>query len=51
MFKNFVFYLSILPMTVIIISVVILAAILVATGGAAVILGIAYAIIPAPTGI
>ena len=51
MFKNFVFYLSMLPLTVIILSAVILAAMLVTTGGAAVILGIAYAMIPAPTGI
>ena len=51
MFKNFLFYLSMLPMAVIILSAVILAGILVATGGAAVILGIAYAIVPAPTGL
>ena len=51
MFKNFVLCLLMLPMTVIILSAVILAGILVATGGAAVILGIAYAIVPAPTGL
>ena len=51
MFKNFLFYLSMLPMAVIILSAVILAAMLITTGGAAVILGIAYAIVPAPTGL
>ena len=51
MAKNILFYLSILPMTVIILSAVILAGILVATGGAAVILGIAHAMVPAPTGL
>ena len=51
MFKDFVFYLSMLPMTAGILVAIALATILVATGVAAIILGIAYAMVPAPTGL
>jgi hypothetical protein len=51
MFKNFVFYLSMLPMIAGLLIGIALIAMLVATGVAGIILGIAHAMVPAPTGI
>lgn len=51
MFKNFVFCLSMLPMVAGLLIGIALITMLVATGVAGIILGIAYAMVPAPTGI
>ena len=51
MIKDILLYLSMIPLTVGIISAIIIITMLIATGIAGIILGVAYAMIPAPTGI
>ena len=51
MAKNILFYLSMLPMIAGLLIGIALIAMLVATGVAGIILGIAHAMVPAPTGI
>jgi hypothetical protein len=51
MVKTFLFYFSMLPLTVGIISAIMIITMLIATGIAGIILGAAYAMTPTPTGI
>ena len=51
MFKTILFYISMVPLTVLILTGIALIAMLAATGVAGIILGVAYAMIPAPTGL